>query len=804
MRDRQFLPVHVAAARLRRPSLESPTGITHLTTAAALVGAATLVVEISLTRLFSVLLFYHYVFLVLAIAFLGLGLGGVMAALLPDRRARANQYAAGAASLAALTTVITAVLSARVLPPGSPLLHAGLAMVPFLCAGIALPLLFAARPDASGRIYAADLAGAACGTILVFALLFLGAITATLGGAVLYALAAWMVGRPVREGGGGRLLLLGLTSLLFIVNAVASPFDVDLGRLAAGKPLAQWLTRGQASLMRTSWDPFARVDVVHTPSNPLERLIFVDGAAGSALPHYPTDANEETKRRMELGAFPYGLVEAERALVIGSGGGLGVLYALLDGVDDVTAVEVSPGVVDAVRAMGEYNGFLYDRPEVNVVTEEGRSFLRRDTGRYDVIDLSLVVSLATTQSGYALTENYLFTEEAFASVYEHLSDDGIAAIRLYDDPTLTRAFLTAAAAVRRYESSDAAAVQHLAVVFNPKEAAQAGPAFYPMLFLSKRPLNAEAAKEFTSRANNLGYTVMFAPFTQEQGPFGMVARGESSLTGIESQLAGGVMTPTTDARPFFFEMSPGLPRQLVNTWIAVGIVAVVALAGVLWLARARSSSPAPLRALVPNLAFFAVIGVAFMLVELALLPRLGLFLGHPTIAVMVVLGTLLLAGGAGSFVSSRSGTHRLGRVIVLAAIAVAVLGVLVPMTVDNAFGPFIDLPLGGRIAASLAVVAPLGFAMGMLFPSGLRLTPGDATLPWAVNGVASVVGAVLATTLALEVGYPAVSLVGAAIYGCLALVGPALLGQPFPRLGSRPFTTSRRPVSADPGLGLHE
>ncbi len=803
MRDRQFLPVHVAA-RLRRTSLESPTGITHLTTAAALVGAATLVVEISLTRLFSVLLFYHYVFLVLAIAFLGLGLGGVLAALLPDRRARANQYAAGAASIAALTTVITAVLSARVLPPNAPLLHAGLAMLPFLCAGLALPLLLAARPDASGRIYAADLAGAACGTLLAFALLFLGAITATLGGAVLYALAAWMVGRPAREGRGGRLLLLGLVSLLFIVNAVASPFDVDLGRLTAGKPLAQWLTRGQASLMRTSWDPFARVDVVHTPSNPLERLVFVDGAAGSTLPHYPTDANEETKRRMELGAFPYGLVDAERALVIGSGGGLGVLYALLDGVDDVTAVEVSPGVVDAVRAMGEYNGFLYDRPEVNVVTEEGRSFLRRDTGRYDVIDLSLVVSLATAQSGYALTENYLFTEEAFASVYQHLSDDGIAAIRLYDDPTLTRAFLTAAAAVRRYESSDAAAVQHLAVVFNPKEAAQAGPAFYPMLFLSKRPLNEEAAKEFTSRANNLGYTVMFAPFTQEQGPFGMVARGDSSLTGIESQLAGGVMTPTTDARPFFFEMSPGLPRQLVNTWIAVAIVAVVALAGVLWLARAPGASSAPLRALVPNLAFFAVIGVAFMLVELALLPRLGLFLGHPTISVVVVLGMLLLAGGAGSFVSSRSGVDRLGRVIVLAAVAVAGLGVLVPMTVDNAFGPFIDLPLGGRIAASLAVVAPLGFAMGMLFPSGLRLTPGDATLPWAVNGVASVVGAVLATTLALEIGYPAVSLVGAALYGCLALVGPALLGQPFPWLGSRQFTTSRRPVSADPGFGLHE
>ena len=483
-----------------------------------MLGAGTITLEIALTRLFSVLVFYHYVFLVLAVALLGLGLGGVLAALLPERASRGAAYVAGAATLAAVTTVLVVVLAVRVLPTGAPLLLGAVAMTPFLCVGMAMPLLLGLGEGASARIYGADLAGAAVGTVLVFALLYLGAVNAALGASVLFAGAAWLAGRLAGRR-GGEALLLGLLAGLLAVNATARPLDVDLGRLAAGKPLGLQLARRDAVPVRSSWDPFARVDVVRAPANPLERLVFVDGAAGSPLPHYPADPGEATKRRMELGAFPYALIDAERVLVIGCGGGIGVLQALLAGVPAVTAVEVSPGVVAAVRAEGEYAGFLYDRPDVTVVVDEGRSFLRRDGGRYDVIDLSLAVSLATAHAGYALTENYLFTEEAFADLYAHLSDDGLIAVRLYDDPTLTRAFLTAAAALRRSAPSDAEAVQHLAVLFNPKEAAPDGPAFYPLLLISKRPLTPEAAQALTARASSAGHTVMFAPFTQEAGPF---------------------------------------------------------------------------------------------------------------------------------------------------------------------------------------------------------------------------------------------------------------------------------------------
>lgn len=765
------------------PSIATAPGATCFAVAAGLLGAGVMVMEVAFTRLFSVLLFYNVVFLVLAIALLGLGLGAALAALLPERGRRSGEYAAGAATLAGVAAAVSGLLSSRVLPVDAPLLHAAVALPPFLLAGLAMALVLVAGRGATALVYGADLAGAAGGALLAFGILYLGATTAVLGAAVLVAAGGWIAGRGITAGQGGRTVLLAALAALCAVNAVARPLDVDLHHLARGKPLGLALAGRQAEVVRTTWDPFGRVDVVRVPDDPLERVVFIDGAAGSPLPRYPSEPSQETARLTQLGAFPYRLLDAERALVIGSGGGIGVLYALLSGVEDVTAVEVSRGVIDAVRAEGDYAGYLYDRPDVIVVEDEGRSFLDRDPNRYDVIDLSLVVSLATARGGYALTENHLFTEEAFASVLAHLSDDGIAAVRLYDDPTLTRAFVTAASALVAGGASDAEAMRHLAVVFNPAEADRAGPAFYPMLLISKRPMTEAAAETLAARAEALGFTVMFSPFTHEEGPFGRVARGEATLAEIQGELRGGVFTPPTDDRPFFFEMTGGLPGALVDAWIAVGVVVAATLAGLALAARATGNPGAAVRRYCGPLGWFAGLGIAFMLVEIALLARLGLFLGHPTIVLVVVLAALLAAAGAGSALSGQVATQRLGSVIRVAGVAAAALALIVPWVAEAARIDVGSLPTAVRIALAVLTLLPLGAAMGTLFPSGLRLAGIDAALPWAVNGVAAVVGSVLATTIAIEIGYTAVSLAGALGYAALAVAGPVLLRAPASATG---------------------
>lgn len=793
-RPRPLRPSAYPFSRLP-PSASRLPPFPRLLASAFALGAGGLILEIALTRLFSVLLFYHYVFLVLAVALLGLGLGGALASLLPDRATRGQEYAAGAAALAALSTIAVTIVSARWLPSSMPLLHGAVALIPFLFVGIAMPLLLSVRPTAAGAIYGADLIGAALGALAAFGLLYLGPIVAALGAATLFALASLLLQPRRRNARQGSAVLLGLVALVFAVEALAQPIDVNLDRLAGGKPLDLWLGRAKATTERSTWDPFARTDVVYKPDDPQERLVFLDGAAGSSLPHYPTDGNEETRRRTELGFFPYRLFDPKRVLVIGSGGGLGVLHALLAGVDDVTAVEVSPGAVDAVRADGVYDGYLYDRDEVRVVVDEGRSFLRRDEGRYDLIDLSLVVSLATAQSGYALTENYLFTVEAFDDALAHLSDDGLIAVRLYDDPTLTRAFLTAATTMRRHEPTDAAAVNHLAVLFNPSEATQGSPAFYPVLLISKQPFTNDSAQQLVDKADTANYTVIFAPFVKEDGPFGKVARGEVSLTGIRGELSGGVFTPATDARPFFFEMTGHLPRPLAEAWIAVAAV-VLGLGAAFALTRRSTGQPLlPDTATAGGLAYFAILGIGFMTVELVLLARLTLVLGHPVVALATVLAGLLLAGGAGSFASHRLRVEARPWTIAAAATVVAALSLLLIPVTNHVPHAILTLPTPARIAVVLIVLAPLGAAMGTLLPSGLRLYPGDATSPWAINGVGSVVGSVLATTLALKFGYPSAALAGAILYAALALAGPYLLGRPvwLPR-------SSRSPEPAPAGV----
>ena len=730
--------------------------------------------EIAFTRLFSVLLFYHYVFLVLAVALLGLGLGGGLAALLPDRVTRGQTYSAAAAGLAAIVTVGSVVVSARWLPSDWPLLHGAFALMPFLLLGVALPLLLSTRPASTGAIYGADLIGAALGTLAVFGLLWLSPIAAAFGSAALFAVASRLL-RPIRSGTKEATALLAAMSLLFLIQAVAEPISIDLNRLSAGKPLNLWLGRAQAKIERSTWDPFSRTDVLFKPSDPQERLVFLDGSAGSSMPHYPADSNEEMRRRTELGYFPYKLVDAQKALIIGSGGGLGVLHAILARVPDITAVEVSPGAIAAVRADNEYNGFLYDRPDVHVETDEGRSFLERSAETYDVIDMSLVISLATAQSGFALTENYLFTVEAFETALDRLSDNGMIAVRLYDDPTLTRAFLTAATALRNRESSDAAAVDHLAVVFNPKEATQGSPAFYPMLLISKQPFTADSAQAMVAEADTANYDVVFAPFVAANGPFGKVANGEASLTGIRGELTGGTFTPATDAQPFFFEMSESLPRPLIQSWIAVAVVVIGFLFAVLVKTRSSTSSFREQLGQARSLTYFALLGIGFIIVELTLLARLTLVLGHPVIALATVLGGLLLAGGAGSLVSRRFATGGSGLLVTVAALVAAVMTLALPTIIDRLPNGFLSLPLTLRIAIVVLGLLPLGIAMGTLLPTGLRRFDGDATLPWAVNGIGSVVGSVLATTVALTWGYPVALALGAAIYAVVAATGPLLL-----------------------------
>ena len=244
----------------------------------------------------------------------------------------------------------------------------------------------------------------------------------------------------------------GVVAVAFVAlagNLGAGWLRVDMATLATEKPIAESLAPG-GRVIRTEWDTFARTDLVD-PADGGPYQLYMDGAAGSVMP--PAENNDFLMR--DIGLFPFATAQPERVFAVGPGGGLDVWFGLQSGAQEIVAVEVNPASVSLVQDLGNYNGDLYEQPAVRVIIDEGRSVLRRQELTYDLISLSQVVTLAAERSGYALTENTIYTVEAFEDYLAHLRPNGQIAIKLYDEPTLTRALSTALAAFRQRGLSDA-------------------------------------------------------------------------------------------------------------------------------------------------------------------------------------------------------------------------------------------------------------------------------------------------------------------------------------------------------------
>jgi len=750
----------------------------------SLISLAGMALEITLSRVLSVLFFYHYVFAILSIAMLGIGLG---AALVQQRttiptpgrsllQAQTLTLLSGVAVLAlALTIVATAPIDGR-------LLLAAIVTIPYLLLGMTLATLFAARPGASPTLYAADLAGAGLGVAAAIPLLnWLGGLDALLfivllfaAGSLLFGLAGGRGMNPLRAIGSGATVLV--VAAIFTLGGL----DLDMGRLATPKPLTQQLQQSPEShIVYTHWDAFARTDVLESDADPWRKQVYINGAAGSIMPRLPSSIDDEQRLTDDLGYFafrPWSATSSSpgRVFVLGPGGGKDVLFALLAGSQDITAVEVSPGVVQAVRQDADYNGGLFDHPYVTVAVDEGRSYLRRSGMQFDLISLSEVIALTAERGSYTLAENYAYTVEALHDYLDALAPGGRIALKLYDEYTLTRAFTTAITALRERGLDEAAATRRMAVLLDPGLLSEQSPFRSPLLILYRDPVSPEAAKEILGNIEQAGYIPLFVPHVHERAPLSALADGQTTLQQLIEGFARADVSPTTDNRPFFYEFRRGLPAILCQLLFVLGVLTVLGLAYLLLVAR-RSASGSADGTFWSLMLTFALLGVGFMLVELAIIQQLTLFLGHPTTALTVALFAALVSGGLGSLAGGRLGKGRTKRILFFAALLSGLLALaytsLIPLLTDA----LLALALPARIAIAMAVAFPLFFAMGMPFPLGLQMVerwPGLSMVPlaWGVNGVTSVVGSVGGIALALLWGFDAVLAAGGLLYLALALL----------------------------------
>jgi len=744
--------------------------------AVALISGAGLAFEIALTRIFSLTFQYHYAFLAVSLATLGLGAGAMLAA-------RLRVTCSTAAGLLATAYPLAALLLAR-LPMGVPApLRGAVALVPFALTGLFSARAFASAPPQSGYLYAADLGGAAAGVVASLALVSqVGAFgtvvclggAAALAGVALAADAAPKTQRPMRHAALGWWpclpLLLNAGLLAFSLGqgwldlpragSIQAPPDKTMYRVLTDPDQA-------AHIAFTAWDPFARIDVVET-RDPGAKLVFTDGGAGSYMLRFDGDLAALAPLRESLEFLPFSAGPTARTLVLGAGAGKDVLLALLAGSGSVTAVEINPAMVAAVRHFAGYNGGILDRPEVRLEVGDARTFVERDRSAYDLVYLNLVYTQAVEPAGQALVESYVFTRQAFRAYLARLAPGGRLAIVSHNALEGSRAALTALAALAELGEPLPQATRHLALLMLPADEPTER---QTVMMLGREPLSSAAVAALQRGADRLGMVPLFLPGVFE-APLTPLVQGEA----IEKFVAADPsydLRPVNDDRPFFFKLDPGLPEP-----IAQAAAGAVALSALLFLVAWR---PAQRGRWAAGLASVALVGAGYMLLEVALIQRLQLLLGQPALATAVVLGGLLLGSGVGSGLSQRWPTQALGRRGLLALACGAALGVACEWLSPLLLKGILPAPLAARALAVGALATLLGMPLGIPFPSAMRLAgardQGAAPLLWGVSGAFSALGSGLAVALAMAWGFGSAMVAGAAAYLLAAILWPRFAGR---------------------------
>jgi hypothetical protein len=769
----------------------------------AAVSAALLMTELALTRIFSVTMYYHFAFLAISIALFGLSASGVLVYVLRHRLASAGtqELLTTGALLHALATLIALASLVRIrvglnyTPQNLVLMVAIylLAALPFLTGGAVVSMAFARMSSRISTLYGADLLGAAAGCLVLIPLLnWLGAPGVVMTAAALSTMAAvcFAPAASRRRIAAAAVVLLAVPGVAQVAGS--APFDVSD-------------TKGHEGdrVLFSMWNSFSRVAVydrehgdwslspAFTGTKGDSLFMDIDSAASTPILKGTGNVDDARYLRYELTALAYHLVERPagfNALVIGPGGGRDLVSALVFGATKVDGVEINPIIarnvmLDRFRA---YSGNIYGDPRVAIHVDDGRSFVRRSRERYDVIQASLVDTWAATAAGaYTLTENSLYTTEAFGEYIDHLSDRGLLTITRWVFDGLRLVTLAQEACAAR--GLDAA--RHLAIIRLDRVAT---------FLLKKTPFTEADVARLQQLAREMNFSVLYAPGVEPpaavEEPVEMARNGTSVLDyrrlilaeDRTAFLAGYPVdvTATTDDRPFFFHttrlrdqfqtafgrtMLFGNGLSALMTLFGISAVLVVLfILGPLVLGGGR-----PGAGWAGWLTYFGALGAGFMLLEVALLQRFVLLLGHPVYSLTVTLFSLLLGTGVGSLLSRRVPAEGAKRLTTKALVGILAASLAAPFLLNVIIDLAIPWPLAARIGVSVALLFPLGVLLGMPLPGGMRLL--SATRPemvpwgWGLNGAFSVIGATLAVFVAMNWGFSLTLLTATATYAAATL-----------------------------------
>jgi hypothetical protein len=740
-----------------------------------LIALSGLVLEVSITRIFSAAIWYHFAFVAVSVALVGLGASGLVV----QHRVKKlkGKWAENLTIFSAWGITIFIPITLFVMHAlASQVIYLPLFMVlfsvPFFLVGIIISAAFNAFASVAGRLYAADLIGASAGALLVVLFLVLtGGEGATLIVGLIAAIGATIFSRIAKN------IKKTVVSLIFVAFAISLIFLNYVTQIfaiptdpTAQKDLPIYLREHPGSkIVKTEWNSFSRIDVVEggTGGEGLVAKVFIDGGAGTNIISW--DGNTESRQELStwMQYLPFKMMQDPKVLVIGSGGGRDVVASLVSGTKDVTSVEINPIIYETVKSYGDRAGNVYSHEHVRSFVDEGRSFITRSSEKYDIIYVPFVDTWASVSSGgLSVSENFLYTSEGFQQYYDHLTDRGkIVTVRwLIDAP---RFISTYAKLLEQNGIPQDQLHRHLIMV--TADSYTQDPSVTMVIF-SKSPFTDEEISFLSQSFSQYDYKPILIPGQMIREPYSALLKGEINLDQFYNMFDTKVY-PVTDDNPYFLSFEKPLPSAVeILLYASIGIVAIFLLVPFAWMRRTREeeegSKISELR-IATVIPYFAALGMGFILIELALLQKLILLMGNPTMTFALLLFTLLISSGSGSLISSRIAKNNMKNLIFVIG-GIAALGILYVLFLPPIIYSTIAESIEVKAAVSIAILAPIGFLMGMPLPTGMRLLkvhrPDYIPWMWAINGAFSVLGAVLAIALGIIYGSSLAMILGILIY----------------------------------------
>jgi hypothetical protein len=750
-----------------------------------LIALSGLVLEVSITRIFSAAIWYHFAFVAVSVALVGLGASGLVVQhrvtkLKGKWAENLTIYSAwGITIFIPITLFVMHALASQViyLP-----LYMVLFSVPFFLMGIIISAAFNAFASVAGRLYAADLIGASVGALLVVLFLVLtGGEGSTLIVGLIAAVSSTLFARITRNTRKtiASVIFVGFAISLILLNHATQIFAIPTDPTAQ-KDLPIYLREHPGSkIVKTEWNSFSRIDVVEGGGGGGEGLVakvFIDGGAGTNIISWDGNTGSRQELSTWMQYLPFKMMQDPKVLVIGSGGGRDVVASLVSGSKDVTSVEINPIIYEIVKSYGDRAGNVYSHQNVRSYVDEGRSFITRSSEKYDIIYVPFVDTWASVSSGgLSVSENFLYTLEGFQQYYDHLSERGkIVTVRwLIDAP---RFISTYAKLLEQNGIPQDQLHRHLIMVTSDSYTQDPS---VTMVVFSKTPFTDEEISFLSQSFSQYDYKPILLPGQVMHEPYTALLSGDITLNQFYNQFATKVY-PVTDDNPYFLSFEKPLPPAVeILLYASIGIVAIFVLVPFVWIRRIKSVAAAGHQeegqintkrseiGIATVIPYFAALGVGFMLIELALLQKLILLMGNPTMTFALLLFTILISSGGGSLLSSRIAKNNM-RNLVFVIGGIAGLGMLYVLLVPSIIYSALAEPLEIKAAVSVGVLAPIGFLMGMPLPTGMRLLkvhrPDFIPWMWAINGAFSVLGAVLAIALGIMYGSSFAMILGVLVY----------------------------------------